>query len=193
MPSKAQGLSPSRLSHFVLRTTPANFKPMVAWYKSVLQAEVAFENEFVCFMSYDDEHHRIGIGCNPAIADRPNNLAGVDHIAFAYETVGDLVTTYERLKAEGIKPLIGMHHGGTLSMYYQDLDKNRVEILVDCFPTRDETWEFVQSEQFTNNPSGVKYDPDELAKRYHEGVSEAELKKPLYGPPPDPSEWPQPH
>ena len=63
-----------------------------------------FENEAVCFMYYDDEHHRIGIGCGPGIGDRPLNCKACDHIAFAYETVGELVTTYERLVSEGIAP-----------------------------------------------------------------------------------------
>lgn len=189
----ARGLSPSRLSHFILRTTPASFPGMVAWYKAVLQSDVVFENNFVCFMTYDNEHHRIGIACGPAIRERPVNCKGVDHIAFAYETVGDLVSTYERLATEGITPAAPMHHGGTLSMYYLDPDLNEVELLVDCFKTRDETHEYIRGEMFARNPIGVKYDADELARRYHQGVPEAELLRPITGPPPPPHEWPVPH
>ena len=186
-------LSPSRLSHFILRTTPESFGPMVAWYKAVLQSEVVFENESVCFMTYDNEHHRIGIVCGSAIKERPLNCKGVDHIAFAYESVGDLVATYERLAAEGITPDAPMHHGATLSMYYLDPDLNEVELLVDCFATREEAHEYVRGEAFARNPSGVRYDADELARRYHDGVSDAELLRPIVGPPPRPDDWPLPH
>ncbi len=194
MATRNQGrLTPSRLSHFILRTTPDSFPAMVNWYKKVLQSDVVFENEAVCFMYYDDEHHRIGIGCGPGIGDRPLNCKGVDHIAFAYETVGDLVTTYERLVGEGITPSAPMHHGATLSMYYLDPDLNQVELLVDCFKTREEAHEYVRGAAFGENPIGVRYDADELARRYHDGVPEAELLRPIAGGPPPPGEWPVPH
>ena len=46
------------------------------------------------------------------------------------------------------------------------------------------------SDTFDRNPIGVVYDPAELAKRFHAGVPEAELIKPLKGPPPGPLDWP---
>ena len=29
------------------------------WYCTVLGAEILHENKFICFISYDDEHHRV--------------------------------------------------------------------------------------------------------------------------------------
>jgi hypothetical protein len=83
----ARWISPAKLSHAVLRTT--RLKEMVEWYKTVLNTEVLYQNDFLVFMTYDEEHHRI---------------AGLDHLAFFYSNFGDWITTYERLKAASITP-----------------------------------------------------------------------------------------
>src|SRR5882724_5114869 len=51
--------SPSKLSHVVFST--ARLTAMCDWYIEVLGATVAFENPMLCFLAYDDEHHRIGL------------------------------------------------------------------------------------------------------------------------------------
>jgi len=56
----ARPISPAKLSHAVLRTT--RLTAMVEWYKTVLNAEVLCENDFLVFMTYDEEHHRISPG-----------------------------------------------------------------------------------------------------------------------------------
>ena len=48
----ARRISPSKLSHAVLRTT--RLKEMVEWYKTVLNAEVLYQNDFLVFMTYDE-------------------------------------------------------------------------------------------------------------------------------------------
>ena len=45
-------VSPARLAHVVMRTS--RLKEMLAWYKFVLNAEVAFENDEIAFLAYDD-------------------------------------------------------------------------------------------------------------------------------------------
>ena len=183
-------ISPAKLAHFVIRTTPEKFEEMVQWYLDLLNAEVAFKNAFSCFMTYDDEHHRAAIIAIPGLVERPDNAVGVDHVAFTFANIGDLVRTYERLAAKGVTPAIPLHHGPTLSMYYQDPQKNQVELQIDVFETSAEVDAFLKSDAFERNPIGVMYDPAELAKRYHEGVPEAELIRPLDGPPPGPFDWP---
>ncbi len=183
-------ITPAKLAHFVVRTTPERFEEMVQWYLDVLNAEVAFKNPFSCFMTYDEEHHRAAIIAMPGLVERPDNAVGVDHIAFTFANIGDLVQTYERLAAKGITPVMPLHHGPTLSMYYQDPQKNQVELQIDVFETLEEANAFLETEAFARNPIGVMFDPAELAKRYHEGVPEAELVRPLEGPPPGPSDWP---
>ncbi|MGO9454109.1 MAG: VOC family protein [Candidatus Binataceae bacterium] len=166
---------PIKFAHAVLRTN--KFKQMVDWYQTVLQANVVFENQMLAFMTYDDEHHRIAIAAFPGIEDRAPHSAGLDHLAYTYSSLGDLVATYERLKAAGITPVAPINHGMTLSMYYRDPDGNKVELQIDSFATVEELKGFFRSNDFAKNPIGVSFDPDELARQYHAGVPESELKK----------------
>jgi catechol-2,3-dioxygenase len=61
MATNEKVISPSKLAHVVLRTTPSNFKTMVRFYETFLGGKAGFENEFIAFISYDEEHHRIAI------------------------------------------------------------------------------------------------------------------------------------
>ena len=47
-------------------------------------------------------------------------LIGVDHVAYTYSSLDDLLENYEQLKAQGIMPYWCVHHGVTVSMYYAD-------------------------------------------------------------------------
>ena len=166
---------PSKFAHAVLRTN--KFQQMIDWYRTVLQAEIVFENEMLAFMTYDDEHHRIAIVGFPGLNDRAPHSVGLDHLAYTYASLGDLVATYERLKAAGITPVVPINHGLTTSMYYRDPDGNKVELQIDNFDSIEELKGFFRGNSFAKNPIGVSFDPDELARKYHAGVPEAELKK----------------
>jgi catechol 2,3-dioxygenase-like lactoylglutathione lyase family enzyme len=166
---------PSKFAHAVLRTN--KFQQMVDWYKTVLLADIVFENQMLAFMTYDDEHHRLAIAAFPGIEDRAPRSAGLDHLAYTYANLGDLVATYERLKAAGITPVVPINHGLTTSMYYRDPDGNKVELQIDNFDSVEELKGFFRGNDFSKNPIGVSFDPDELARQFHAGVPEAELKK----------------
>ena len=94
-------LRPSRFSHLVLQT--ARYEEMVAWYKTWLSARPMLETPVVCFLTFDDEHHRLLIGRNPNATPRDPKAAGVMHFAYAVETLEDLVNYYLRLKAHHLK------------------------------------------------------------------------------------------
>jgi hypothetical protein len=49
--------SPIKLSHIVLQTNKP--RELREWYCTVLGAEIVHENDFISFISYDDEHHRV--------------------------------------------------------------------------------------------------------------------------------------
>jgi catechol-2,3-dioxygenase len=184
-PANERGrIAPAKLAHCVLRTR--QFEPMVDWYKTVLEAEAAFENPFICFMTYDDEHHRIAIAANPMLEDRPLNAVGVDHLAFTYAGLDDLLETYCRLKSTGITPSTTIHHGATLSLYYLDPDLNQVELQIDVFDSLQEAMDWLTTSQFKQNPIGVLFDIEDLVKRWKEGEPVSELGKPIEGPLPGP-------
>lgn len=167
--------SPARLAHVVIRTK--QYDAVVAWYKLVLGARVQFEaSGKICFLTYDDEHHRIAVVDVPILVDRPPMATGVDHIAFAYDSMADLVDTYERLKAASVEPYWTINHGPTISFYYRDPDNNQIELQVDNFATNEEVNEFLAAE-FPTNPIGVELDPEEFVAMFRSGVPEAELRK----------------
>lgn len=179
-------VAPAKFAHTVLRTTPERFPALVAWYKTVLECMPAFENPFLSFMTYDEEHHRIAIAALPGLRDRPANAVGLDHLAFTYAGLPELVHTYERLRKEGLAPSTAIHHGPTLSLYYLDPDRNQVELLIDVLTTPEELTRFFESGHFTTNPIGVLFDMDELCKRFHAGEPVEELIRPIEGPLPGP-------
>lgn len=168
-------ISPQRLAHFVLRTS--QFAEMVKWYTTVLGAKPAFQNDILAFLSYDEEHHRVAILAVPDLKPQPEGVAGVHHSAFTYATLADLMSTYERLRDLGIKPVFPINHGPTTSLYYADPDGNQIELQVDNYDDVKDATAFFYSEAFAENPIGVEFDPDELLRRLRAGEPEDDLKR----------------
>lgn len=161
-------IQPTKLAHIVLRT--ARFAESVEWWKTVLGAVPRYENEFIAFLTYDDEHHRLAILSGPSLADNDRSSSGLEHVAFTYADLDGLLSTYQRLAAVGIEPLAPVNHGMTLSLYYADPDGNQVELQVDSMgPAEAES--FMAGEVFAANPIGVGFDPDELVARRSAGES----------------------
>ena len=169
----ARRISPAKLSHAVLRTT--RLTEMVEWYKTVLNAEVLYQNDFLVFMTYDEEHHRIAFAAVPGLIEKPKNSVGLDHLAFFYSSFDDWISAYERLKSAGITPRVPIHHGLTMSLYYRDPDGNGVELSIDNVDKAQ--WHNWMRDRLKENPIGHAFDPDDLARRYHAGVPESELRR----------------
>ena len=167
-----QPISPAKFAHFVLRT--GQFETMAEWYQTVLAARVVFRDERLCFLSYDDEHHRLALIHIPGLPVRDPDTVGTDHVAYSYNNLGELLSTYRRLKAEGIVPVRTINHGPTVSMYYKDPDGNQVELQVDAFDKAGAAAYF-STEPFAQNPIGVLFDADKMLADYEAGVPEAEL------------------
>jgi catechol 2,3-dioxygenase-like lactoylglutathione lyase family enzyme len=168
-------VSPAKLAHVVLRTS--RYGEMVAFYRQVFNAKTTFENEVLTFLTYDEEHHRIALLNVPGLSDAPAGSAGVHHIAFTYRSLADLLGTFERLAASAIRPLWCTNHGPTTSIYYRDPDGTQLELQVDNFDSIEEATAFFHSADFAENPIGVDFDPDELARRLRAGESEDVLKR----------------
>jgi catechol-2,3-dioxygenase len=166
--------SPIKLAHVVFRT--GRLQAMLDWYCTVLEARVAFANDLVAFLTYDDEHHRVAFANLGATAEPAADARGLEHVAFTYASLGDLLDTYVRLKALGITPYWTINHGPTTSLYYRDPDGNQVELQIDNM-TLAEADAFVRSEAFARNPIGVPIDADELLARFRRGEPVADLTR----------------
>ncbi len=168
--------SPSKFAHAVLRTRD-KFEAMVTWYLTVLNAEVVYSNGMLAFLSYDDEHHRIAIAWSPNSPEQAPRATGLDHLAFTYGSLDELLGNYERLKATGIVPFLPINHGPTTSLYYADPDGNRIELQVDNFEDMGEATRHMEA-TFGTNPIGVAFDPDDYVRRRQSGTPAAELIRP---------------
>jgi catechol 2,3-dioxygenase-like lactoylglutathione lyase family enzyme len=167
---------PAKLGHIVIRTgNVARLKP---WYLTLLSATVAFENESVCFMTYDEEHHRVGIVQLPGVGEdpAPPSAPGLEHVSFTYAELGQLLANYRRLKSLGIEPFWTINHGPTISMYYRDPDGNKVELQVDVFSTAGEVNQFIEK-YYPENFMGIIFDPEEMIRQYESGVPLVELMR----------------
>jgi catechol 2,3-dioxygenase-like lactoylglutathione lyase family enzyme len=164
----SQRIAPEKFAHVVLRT--ANYDEVIAWYATVLQARVAFRNDFIAFLTYDDEHHRVAVLNAPESPPSDPTAAGVHHLAYTYAGLGELLSTYRRLKAGGIEPARCINHGPTTSMYYRDPDGLRVELQIDNF-TMDEANAYLTGPDFAENPIGVIFDPEQLIRDYEAGAA----------------------
>jgi catechol 2,3-dioxygenase-like lactoylglutathione lyase family enzyme len=147
------------------------------------------------FITFDGEHHRIAIAAVTPVNDRPGAATSsvaeatdgvkipgahspLGHISFTYASLGDLVATYRRLKKSGLAPVRMLHHGPTVSLYYEDPDGNSVELQVNAFRSMKELDEWFVSGNFDRNPIGLTYDFEDLARRYDEGVDPDYLCRP---------------
>ena len=169
-------VAPSRLAHVVFRTNQLD--AMVTWYCKLLEARVAYADKGICFITYDDEHHRVAFIAMEKYAEKPQATSvGFYHVAFAFDDLGTLLGNYERLNGEGVKPWRSIIHGPTVSFYYRDPDGNDVEMQVDSFPDAETTNAWMRSDAFARNPIGVLFDPEEMIARRKAGVPDVDLMR----------------
>lgn len=169
----APRVAPFKMAHLVYRC--ANRKIMVEWYCKLFQADLVFEDDLLTFITYDDEHHRLAFFNMPELPEKTDNMVGVHHIAYSYQTIGELLGTYERLKDLGILPVWTINHGPTTSLYYRDPEGNDIELQVDNFLDAADASAFFHSETFKNNPIGTEFNADELVTMWRAGAEDEQL------------------
>ncbi|KAH7091353.1 Glyoxalase/Bleomycin resistance protein/Dihydroxybiphenyl dioxygenase [Paraphoma chrysanthemicola] len=167
--------SPSKLAHVVLRTN--NIRAMIEFYKSFLGARLVHDAGHLAFLTYDDEHHRIAFAEVPGTQAKLATSCGLEHIAFSFDSLSDLLLAYSQRKQKGILPIWSLNHGPTTSIYYRDPDGNQIETQVDNFENADDATAFMSSKEFEENPIGTDFDPEDLIARLSKGESELSLKK----------------
>lgn len=163
-------VAPSKFAHIVYNTHC--HEEMIDWYARVFEARIQHRDGRLAFLTYDDEHHRFAfINLGPAAegaVERQPGEAGVNHVAYTWRDLGELLDTYKRLKGMGILPWRPIRHGLTLSMYYRDPDGNGLEFQIDMMDLA-QAGEFMRSDTFARDPVGQLFDPDELLARYEAG------------------------
>jgi len=174
---------PPKLSHLVLNTS--NYDAMKKWYLDVLEAEIGAEtsNHSACFLRTDESNHRLGmfnvaktddsVSMAPPGFDGPA-VARVNHFAFEHPTLDELLEAYDRLVDSSIIPSGSFNYGPTVSIYYEDPDKNIVELFYDKGLTEEQLVEFyARGDRFILGAIAV--DPLELLKGRRAGRAVAEL------------------
>jgi catechol-2,3-dioxygenase len=179
MPS-ATVLTPP-LHHVNLKTT--RLREMIDWYGTVVGLTPTFQYDGGAWLTNDGANHRLALLCVPGLSDDPDKIAhtGIHHTAFEYASVGELLDTYARLRAEGIVPHGCLDHGMTTSFYYADPDGNSIELQADNFGDWKKSTEFMRTApEFAADPIGVHVDPDGLVAAREQGASLDEIHQRAY-------------
>ncbi|MFI0449476.1 VOC family protein [Actinomadura sp. 6N118] len=171
-------IRPKAFVHIVYRTH--RFDLMLDWYRTVFGAHVQFQNEMLAFMAYDEEHHRFAFVnldlLDPDAKEKDRTgLVGVDHVAYTFASLRDLLENRQQLKAIGIEPYWCIHHGITVSLYYADPDGNQMEFQVESYSTPEDANAFMTGPGYTENPIGVEFDPEDWLTRLQAGTPESDL------------------
>ncbi len=174
-----------RLHHWGMRTIKLD--EMVDWYMTVCGYEIVLEARQTdvseqsppqsAYVSNDDEHHRGGFFKLPMFEDHPkrNFMPGVNHLAFEYDSIDDLLASWERLMGEGIEPALCTDHGPTFAFYYKDPENNTVELCTDAWEDKSKPREIMSSPRMLQNPMGSQVDPAKLLEARRGGASLTEL------------------
>jgi catechol-2,3-dioxygenase len=165
------------LHHVTFKT--ARLDEMIDWYGKVIGARVAYRDPVSAWTTNDEANHRIAFLALPGTKEDPDKTsrAGMHHCAFEFGDFHALMSSYERLRDEGVAPDFSLDHGLTLSMYYRDPDGNFVELQCDAFGDWKASSEFARGAEFASNPIGVFFDPEKVYAAHLAGTDFANLHR----------------
>ncbi|CAN7360166.1 VOC family protein [Bosea sp. LjRoot90] len=147
---------------------------MVAWYGTVVGARPNFQDANNAWTTNDEANHRVAFLSAPGLGDDPDKRShnGMHHSAFEYESFADLMSSYARLRDEGIQPAFSLDHGMTISIYYRDPEGNFVELQSDTYGDWQQSSEWMRSSpDFAENPIGTFFDPERVYQDHKAGQS----------------------
>lgn len=151
---------------------------MVAWYGVVVGARPTFQDANNAWTTNDEANHRVAFLSAPGLGDDPDKRShnGIHHSAFEYESFADLMSSYARLRDEGIEPAFSLDHGMTISIYYKDPEGNFVELQCDSYGDWRRSSEWMRSSpDFASNPIGTFFDPERVYQAHKDGQGFDEL------------------
>src|SRR5258706_10244578 len=172
--SESSSIIHPTLHHFGVETR--HLERMIEWYARVVgmvtiyQSSNALGSEdgvsmSAAFVSNDRANHRMAIFSTPELKEDTDKHAHakLQHVAFEYTTIDDLLNTYTRLKGLLIEPVLTTDHGPTIAFYYEDPDGNIVELFVDNFGDWDKSRDYVRtSPEFHKNELAALVDVGKL-------------------------------
>jgi catechol 2,3-dioxygenase len=179
-----------RLQH--LGMTTGNIDALLSWYRTVVGMELVHRTDSAtgdrdgaaaiksAWVTNDETNHRLAFVELPDLqndADKARHHR-IQHFAFEYRTLDELLGTYARLKTQGIRPVLCTDSGAQTAFYYLDPDGNSVELNVDNYGNSWTSGEHLRhSPEFAKNPIGHFVDPDELFHAREAGASASELSE----------------
>lgn len=172
-PAPFRTVSPAKFAHIVLRTRD-RYPEMIEWWSRVLGAQPICSTDVMTFLRYDDEHHRMLIVHVPDAEPPTRPAVGMEHLAYTYGSLEDLLEKYKELKSAGIFPTIAVDHGITHGLYYRDPDGHKVELQVDNFTVMDDAVDYLVA-AMELNPFGQPFDPEAYIARIAAGATGADI------------------
>lgn len=177
------------LHHYGLMTP--NAQALVDFYTMLLGGQINLQlypgrdhgqgPATVIFLGNDLAHHRLTIVELPVEVNNNERqkYARPQHVAWEYESIGDLLHSYERLRDLGLRPVFCGHHGHTLYFFYKDPDDNLVEMLADAFGDHAKSLEYLRrSTDMRVSNMGTLIDPEAMLAAWKaDGLSESELSE----------------
>jgi len=173
-----------RLQH--LGMTTSNIDAMLTWYRKVLGMDLVHrtgsataehkEGQVLkaAWVTNDEANHRLAFVELPGLDSDPDRARHrrLQHFAFEYRNLDDLLGTYMRLKEQRILPVLCTDAGAQTALYYEDPDHNSVEFNVDNYGDSWTSGEHLRnSPEFAKNPMGVYIDPDKMIAARKVGAS----------------------
>jgi len=162
--------------------TTGNLDAMLEWYSKVLglfvhnrvKAPAGSPFKTVAFATNDEVNHRLSFFEAPdvSIDNERERHARVQHIAFEYESLDDLLGTYVRLKKLAMDPLWAADQYFQTAIYYEDPDGNIIELNTNNFAN-----DWTVTEQLRALPPQVhiNVDPEKMVAARKAGASPSEL------------------
>ncbi|WP_306322796.1 MULTISPECIES: VOC family protein [unclassified Streptomyces] len=163
-----------KFAHVVFQTS----KPteMRDWYCAVLDGHTVFQDDALCFLTFDEEHHRVALITPPDPLERKSpTAAGAHHVAYTFDNLDDLLARYEKLREGGLLPAVCIAHGVTTSMYYRDPDGNFVEMQIDNFAEPEQATAYMHGDEYREDSVGPAFDPAALLAARRAGAATEEL------------------
>ncbi len=172
------------IHHFGIATT--RHEEMLAWYRDVLGLEIVAPLPAIeplprmTFVTSDEHHHRGGFITTSQLKDNPDRLdySRVQHLAWEYEDIDQLLESWERIHELGIEPVAcWCHNGSSFAFYYKDPDRNTVELTAPAHESLRAGLARVLSAEWATNPNGQAVDPRKLIEARSRGVGLDELRE----------------